>query len=75
MDAAVEELLNTQRRCIDCANCVNPEDESSWHCCNAPQLAEVLDDVVEQNTLTRCDAARDFKVACGHSARWYIKRG
>jgi hypothetical protein len=60
---------------IKCADCANSIQSGAEYLCAAPQLAEVLDSTRGyQNEIARCHAARDFKFACGHAARWYRPR-
>lgn len=76
MESVAEGLLNTgmraiRRSCSDCAHVIKPREQ--W--CMAPQLAEVLDTSDgHRNEMTPCEGVRDFKHACGHSARWFEPR-
>lgn len=63
-----------QKSCDDCAHC-------SWdgliRWCEAPELRHVLDtsSPTPQNTMTPCEGARDFKIACGREAKWFKPKG
>lgn len=43
--------------------------------CEAPQLDKLLDSSAwGHNTIAPCGPVRDFKFACGHSAKWFVSR-
>lgn len=59
----------------NCADCLYNHRTKDLSLCSAPQLFAYLDgDPETRNTLTPCEGARDFKVACGHEARWFKPR-
>lgn len=54
--------------CAGCQHLVKPREQ--W--CSAPQLVEVLDRVEGRgDMMVEAHAAREFKAACGHDARWH----
>ena len=70
----VQEIPNSQRNCVDCRHCINPNDPVTNLYCEATGLSEVLDSLRGQNTIAPCNSVRDFKVACGHAAKWFQPR-
>jgi hypothetical protein len=61
--------------CADCKYCFGGMGAHDRLYCEASQLSELLDgEPPHHNTVAECNAARDFKVACGHEARWFVAK-
>lgn len=57
---------------INCLDCVHVVSIGAIKHCQAPQLDALNDDC--DNTLIQCLCVRAFRHACGHEARWFVKR-
>lgn len=61
---------------INCIDCVHVVPMAAVTLCQAPQLAEFIDPAGPNGDtqLSLCQCARSFHHACGHGARWFVKR-
>jgi hypothetical protein len=64
--------------CADCKYCINAVSATlsgDRTYCEAPPLSDLLDgEPPHHNTIAECNSVRDFRVACGHDARWFIRK-
>lgn len=61
---------------INCIDCVHVVPMAAVTLCQAPQLADLIDPAGPDGDtqLSLCQCARSFRHACGHGARWFVKR-
>lgn len=60
----------------ECAKCIHSDFrmQNGMGLCDHPDVRLFTDDVMHKNRCIWCDSARDIKLMCGHTARWFKSR-